>query len=158
MFFQSCVRYALIHVCLNVPCGHLLGEDWPLGSRLWCLAVRLLLCHWYPGSGKVLDCIDSRSLHPYLLRKHLQNLCTSLTFNSDLKYLKCCQIRSLFCLLFLLNKTRHGVIVFKSATSKSLVSVSTCKVTKHLGRSEKNVSLTTMKMILIIIDRHLGRS
>ena len=23
--------------------------------------------YWYPGSGVVLDCIDSRSLHPYLL-------------------------------------------------------------------------------------------
>ena len=32
---------------------------WPLGSRLWCLAVGLLLSHWYPGSGVVLNCIDS---------------------------------------------------------------------------------------------------
>ena len=48
-------------------CGHLLGKGWPLGSRLWCLTVSLLLSHRYPGSGVVLDCIDSRSLHPYLL-------------------------------------------------------------------------------------------
>ena len=27
----------------------------------------LLLSNWYLGSGVVLDCIDSRSLHPYLL-------------------------------------------------------------------------------------------
>ena len=27
----------------------------------------LSLSHWYPGSGVVLDCIDSSSLHPYLL-------------------------------------------------------------------------------------------
>ena len=27
----------------------------------------LSLSHWYPGSGVVLDCIDSCSLHPYLL-------------------------------------------------------------------------------------------
>ena len=27
----------------------------------------LSLSHWYPGSGVVLDCIDSLSLHPYLL-------------------------------------------------------------------------------------------
>ena len=39
----------------------------PLGSRLWCLTVSLSLSHWYPGSGMVLDCIDSLSLHPYLL-------------------------------------------------------------------------------------------
>ena len=30
-----------------------------LGSRLWCLTVSLSLSHWYPGSGVVLDCIDS---------------------------------------------------------------------------------------------------
>ena len=29
--------------------------------------VSLSLSHWYPGSGVVLDCINSRSLHPYLL-------------------------------------------------------------------------------------------
>ena len=50
-----------------VPCGHLLGKGWPLGSRLWCLTVSLSLSHWYPGSGVVLDCIDSWSLHSYLL-------------------------------------------------------------------------------------------
>ena len=58
-FFLSCVCYAFAHVCLYVPCGHLLGKGWPLGSRLWCLTVSLLLSHWYPGSGVVLDCIDS---------------------------------------------------------------------------------------------------
>ena len=66
-FFLSCVCYAFVRVCLYVPCGHLLGKGWPLGSRLWCLTVSLLLSHWYPGSGVVLDCIDSWSLHPYLL-------------------------------------------------------------------------------------------
>ena len=30
-----------------------------LGSGLWCLTVNLSLSHWYPGSGVVLDCIDS---------------------------------------------------------------------------------------------------
>ena len=30
-------------------------------------SVSLSLSHWYPGSGVVLDCIDSWSLHPYLL-------------------------------------------------------------------------------------------
>ena len=31
--------------------------------------VSLWLSHWHPGSGVVLDCIDSWSLHPYLLFK-----------------------------------------------------------------------------------------
>ena len=66
-FFLSCVCYALVSVCLNVPCGHLLGRGWPLGSRMWCPTVSLSLSHWYPGSGVVLDFIDSGSLHIYLL-------------------------------------------------------------------------------------------
>ena len=69
VFFLSCVYYAFVRVCLYVPCGHLLGKGWPLGSRLWCLTGSLSLSHCYPGSGVVLDCIDSWSLHPYLLLK-----------------------------------------------------------------------------------------
>ena len=66
-FFLSYVCYAFVRVCLYVPCGHLLGKGWPLGCHLWCLTVSLSLSHWYPWSGVVLDCIDSWSLHPYLL-------------------------------------------------------------------------------------------
>ena len=54
--------YAFVRVFLLVPCGRLLVGGWPLGSRLWCLIVKLSLSHWYPGSGVVLDCIDSWSL------------------------------------------------------------------------------------------------
>ena len=35
--------YAFLRVCLLIPCGHLLGKGWPLGSRLWCLIVSLSL-------------------------------------------------------------------------------------------------------------------
>ena len=28
---------AFVRICLFVPCGHLLGKGWPLGSRLWCI-------------------------------------------------------------------------------------------------------------------------
>ena len=59
MFFLSCVCYAFVGVCLYVPCGHLLGKGCPLGSYLWCQTVSLSVSHWYPGSGVVLDCIDS---------------------------------------------------------------------------------------------------
>ena len=69
-FFLSCVCYAFVHVCLYVPCGHLLGKGWSLGSRLWCLTVSLSLSHWYPGSGVVLDCNDFWSLQPYLLSNY----------------------------------------------------------------------------------------
>ena len=59
MFFLSFVCYAFVRVCLFVPCGHLLGKGGPLGSPLWCLTVCLSLSHLYPGSGVVLDCLDS---------------------------------------------------------------------------------------------------
>ena len=59
--------YAFMHVCLLMLCGRLLGKSWPLGSRLWCLIVMFSLSHWYPGSGMVLECIDSWSLSPFLL-------------------------------------------------------------------------------------------
>ena len=67
MFFLSCLCYVFVRVCLYVLCGQLLGKGWPLGSPLWCLTVSLSLSHWYPGSGVVLDCIDSSFLHPHLL-------------------------------------------------------------------------------------------
>ena len=57
--FLPCVCYAFVCVCLFVPCGHLLGKGWPLGSRLWCITVSLSLSHWYPRSDVVLDCIHS---------------------------------------------------------------------------------------------------
>ena len=55
----SSACYAFVRVCLFVPCGHLLGKGWPLCSSLWCLIVNLSLFDWYPGSGVVLDGIDS---------------------------------------------------------------------------------------------------
>ena len=54
-------------LCLLYLCARLFiwalwspaGKGLPLGSRLWCLTVNLSLSHWYPGSGVVLNCIDS---------------------------------------------------------------------------------------------------
>ena len=66
MLFLSCVCYAFVHVCLLLPCGHLLGKGWTLGSRFRYLIVSLLLSHWYPVSGVVLDCIDSWILPSFL--------------------------------------------------------------------------------------------
>ena len=56
MFFSVlCLRCLCVRL-LCVLCGHLLGT---LGSRLWCITVSLSLSNWYPGSGVVLNCIDS---------------------------------------------------------------------------------------------------
>ena len=54
-------------LCLPCLCARLFicplwspaGKGLTHGSRLWCLTVNLSLSHWYPGSGVVLDCIDS---------------------------------------------------------------------------------------------------
>ena len=55
MFF--CLVFAMplcapVYMCLVVTC-------WERADLLWCLSVSLSLSHWYPGSGVVLDCIDS---------------------------------------------------------------------------------------------------
>ena len=66
-----CLIYVLclscFHVCSLLPRGHLKGKGLPLGSCLWCL---LWFCYfpiWYPGTGVVLNCIDSWSLLSFLL-------------------------------------------------------------------------------------------
>ena len=43
------------------------GKGWPLGSCLWCLLCFCYFPIWYPGTGVVLDCIDSWSLLSFLL-------------------------------------------------------------------------------------------
>ena len=58
MFFSVlcllCLCTRLFICALLSPAG-----KGPLCSRLWPLIVSLSLSHWYPGSGVVLDCIDS---------------------------------------------------------------------------------------------------
>ena len=95
-FFLSWVCYAFVPVCLFVPCGHLLGRGWLLGFRFWCLTVRLSLSHWYLGSGVVLDCIESWSLHTYLL--FVQKDIMNESFFSDKKQL---------CIRNCWTQTRH---------------------------------------------------
>ena len=55
-FYLIFVIYVLCLSCSLVfslqPCGHLLGKGWPLGL----LVCEVILC---PGSGVLLDCIDS---------------------------------------------------------------------------------------------------
>ena len=58
--FMSCICHAFVsvHGCLVVTC-------WERADLLL-----IVFCHfpmWYPGSGVVLDCIDSRSLLSFLL-------------------------------------------------------------------------------------------
>ena len=57
--FLFCLVFAMslctsVYMCFVVTCW-----ERALGSRLWCLTVSLSLSQWYPGSGVVLDCIDS---------------------------------------------------------------------------------------------------
>ena len=55
----ACHAFASVHCCLLIVWWE---RGLPLGSCLW---FSIVFCHfpiWYPGSGVVLDCIDSRSL------------------------------------------------------------------------------------------------
>ena len=74
------------------------------------------------------------------VRNHLQNLCTFLGLNN---------FNAAIFVLFPLNKTRHGIIFFKSATREDWsVSPQPCKLTKHLRPPKKNISLTNNEGIL----------
>ena len=58
VIYVSCLSCCLI--CSFLPCSHLLGKGWPLGSLICCLF--LCFCHlhmWCPRSGLVFDCINS---------------------------------------------------------------------------------------------------
>ena len=107
VFVLSCVCYVFVRVCLYVLCGHLLGKGWPLGSRLWCLTMSLSLSHWYPGSGVVLDCIDSWSLHPYLLFFTLS--CSLFSIENSRNYLFIATIQICNELLFLCLQNYFGL-------------------------------------------------
>ena len=50
MFFLSCVCYAFVRVWSPAE---------KMADLLARLIVKLSLSHWYPGSGVVIDCIDS---------------------------------------------------------------------------------------------------
>ena len=72
-----CHAFASVHCCFFC---HLLGKGWPLGSRLRCLIVPIS----HPGSGVVLDCIDSWSLPPFLLQPdpEVRGVCKDKVFAS----------------------------------------------------------------------------
>ena len=58
-FVLSCVCYVFVRVCLYVLCGLPAGKGLTSWLSFVVSAVSLSLSHWYPGSGVVLDCIDS---------------------------------------------------------------------------------------------------
>ena len=58
--FLFCVVFAMslcasVYMCFVVTCW----ERADLLALVCCVTVSLSLSHWYPGSGVVLDCIDS---------------------------------------------------------------------------------------------------
>ena len=58
-------------------------------------AVSLSLSHWYPGSGVVLDCIDSWSLHPYLLWWDVKNQ-TKQTNSKEFVHSECKRVNNFY--------------------------------------------------------------
>ena len=126
VFFLSCVCYAFVCVCLFVPCGRLLGKGWPLGSRLWCLTVSLSRSHWYPGTGVLLDCIDSWSLHPYLLSLWRSPLSFRQLFLLDLAQncsMFCCAILCVHSSLVIILMGKRALVALLSLSSWCLLIV-----------------------------------
>ena len=74
--------YVFSVLCLLCLCARLfICALWsPAGKGLtsWLSFVVSSISHWYPGSGVVLDCIDSWSFHPNLLCGHLLGKCWPL--------------------------------------------------------------------------------
>ena len=64
--FMSCVL-PWFCVCSLLHCGHLKGKGWTLCSCLWCLLWFCYFLIWYPGTGVVLDFVDSWSLLSFSL-------------------------------------------------------------------------------------------
>ena len=71
-------------VCSLLPCGHLKGMGWPHGSWLWCLMWFCYFPIWYPGTGVVLDCIDSWLILAVFLTSSVVQ-CTCIYFVTLLK-------------------------------------------------------------------------
>ena len=64
LYFVFVMHSCLFSAALWSPAGK------GLTSCLSCVLSFVVFCHffvWYPASGVVLDCIDSRSLPPYLM-------------------------------------------------------------------------------------------
>ena len=73
--FLFCLVFAMF--CARLFICALWSPAWK-GLTSWLSfvvsSVSLSLSHWYPGSGVVLDCIDSWSLHHYLLLETTEKL------------------------------------------------------------------------------------
>ena len=54
-----CFCSVFVRICLYVLCGHPAGKGLTSWLSFVVSSVSLSLSHWYPGSGVVLDCIDS---------------------------------------------------------------------------------------------------
>ena len=83
--------------------------------------VSLSLSHWYPGSGVVLDCIDSWSLQPYLLYLQfwyvvLEKRVSGIYLHLLIKALTCTYV-----LAGLAHFTYSASIVWNRKTQRSLV-------------------------------------
>ena len=75
-FLSFVFRVCLCHTVLSVPCSHVV-TCWERTDLLYLLCVMFYLCFSHfplrcPGSGVILDCIDSWSLSTSLLSKYVQ--------------------------------------------------------------------------------------
>ena len=94
-----------MRVCFICALRSLAGKGLTSWLSFVVSAVSLSFSHWYPGSGVVLDCIDSSSLHPYLLCHFpigiLGQVCYLIVSIPDLCTLTCFyEVRNAFLSLY----------------------------------------------------------
>ena len=125
--------YAFMHVCFLMSCGHLLGKGLPIGPRLCCLIVKLSLSNWYPGSGVVLDCINSWSLPSFLFCTQFVMGEESVERTTQLAY---------FAHWVICHTARHKGVSY--LISKPFKVITGCRSLQYL----KNMALTSGKLAL----------
>ena len=95
---------------LHVPCGHLLGKGWPLGSRLWCLTVS---CYFPIGIlGQVWYLIVS-----------IPDLCTLTYFYASANVISFCRMAPMKIITYLILQYRWKCNVPFPLTRSSLGSL-----------------------------------
>ena len=107
--------------------------------------VSLSLSHWYPGSGVVLNCIDSWSLHPYLLWNYAIHYGHVQVQKGGFSIKGICLIQLKFnsTSLIIVRKTQHEIVCIKTKQKQicnKRGTFSTHWNTYRFGTSNKHLS------------------
>ena len=109
-------------------------------------SVSLSLSHWYPGSGVVLDCIDSWSLQPYLLQT--ETLITISNGNSG----NFMQTISLYLVKISVNEVNYCTII---TWCKIVIDNNFCDGQSSKGNNSKSIN-DRATILALCMSTHVG--